>query len=179
MNYKCVLQEKIIWICLKNRSTVLFLYNEVDLFFQTYPFTWLRFFKGALQLDRFIFCRDCFWGLEFIMWLANNFISSKSLHIRVRQRNGKSGLPKEDNGYAISKILNDDHCKRNTPFWAMLLLFTMQRGWYVFYLFFMIDVCSTISFKWSRRELSIDVAKHRSILKNNPNTHYLRFSFIP
>jgi len=33
-------------------------------------------------------------------------------------------------------------------------------------LFFKIDLCSTISFKRSRRELSIDVAEHRSILKD-------------
>jgi len=39
-------------------------------------------------------------------------------------------------------------------------------------------VCSAISFKRSRRELSIDVAERRSILKNDHNTHYSRFSFI-
>ena len=37
----------------------------------------------------------------------------------------------------------------------------------------MIDRCSAISFKRSRRELSIDVAEHRSTLKNNLNTYYL------
>jgi len=31
----------------------------------------------------------------------------------------------------------------------------------------------------SRRELSIDVAEHRSILKNDQNTYYPRFNFIP
>ena len=31
----------------------------------------------------------------------------------------------------------------------------------------------------SRRDLLNDVAEHRSILKNNENTHYLRFSFTP
>jgi len=36
----------------------------------------------------------------------------------------------------------------------------------VFWLFFQIDPCSAISFKRSRRELSIDVAEHRSMLKN-------------
>jgi len=36
-----------------------------------------------------------------------------------------------------------------------------------------------MSFKRSRRELSIDVAEHRSMLKNHQNTHYTRFSFIP
>jgi len=40
------------------------------------------------------------------------------------------------------------------------------------------DQCSAISFKWSRRELFIDVAEHRSTLKNYQNTPYPRFSFI-
>ena len=39
--------------------------------------------------------------------------------------------------------------------------------------------CSAISFKSSRRELSIDAAEHRPTSKNNQNAHYLRFSFIP
>jgi len=41
-----------------------------------------------------------------------------------------------------------------------------KRGWYVFWLFFKIDLCSAISFIRSRRELLIDVAEQRSILKN-------------
>jgi len=36
-----------------------------------------------------------------------------------------------------------------------------------------------IQYKRSRRELIIDGAEHRSILKNNQNTFYLRFSFTP
>ena len=36
----------------------------------------------------------------------------------------------------------------------------------MFWLFFKIEQCSAISFKRSRRELSIDVAEHRSILKS-------------
>jgi len=54
-----------------------------------------------------------------------------------------------------------------------------KRGWYVFWLFFKIGQCSAILFERSRRELSIDVAEHRSMLKNCQNTHYPRFSFIP
>ena len=38
---------------------------------------------------------------------------------------------------------------------------------------------SAISFKKSRRELSIDAAEHKSMLKNNQNTHLPRFNFIP
>jgi len=36
----------------------------------------------------------------------------------------------------------------------------------MFWLFFKIDLFSATSFKRSRRELSIDMAEHRSILKN-------------
>jgi len=50
---------------------------------------------------------------------------------------------------------------------------------YEFWLFFKIDLRSAISFKRSWRELSIDVAEHRSMLKNYQNTLYPRFSFIP
>jgi len=50
-----------------------------------------------------------------------------------------------------------------------------KRGCYVFWLFFKIGLCSAISFERSRRELSIDVAERRSILKNNQNTHYSFF----
>ena len=54
-----------------------------------------------------------------------------------------------------------------------------KQGWYVFWLFFKIGLCSAISLERTRRELSIDVAEHRSILKNNQNTNYPRFSFTP
>jgi len=47
---------------------------------------------------------------------------------------------------------------------------------YVFWLIFKVYRCSATSFKRSRRELSIYVAEHTSILKNNQNTYYLRFS---
>jgi len=44
---------------------------------------------------------------------------------------------------------------------------------------FKIDMCSPAPFKRSRREHSIDVAEHKSTLKNNQNTFYPRFSFMP
>jgi len=52
------------------------------------------------------------------------------------------------------------------------------REWCVF-LFSEVDLCSAISFKRSRRELSIDVAEHRVMFKNDRNALYPRFSFIP
>jgi len=42
-------------------------------------------------------------------------------------------------------------------------------------LLFKIDLFSAISFKRSRRELSIDVAEQRSILKNYQNRYYPSF----
>jgi len=54
-----------------------------------------------------------------------------------------------------------------------------KRRWYVFRLFFKIGLCSAISFKRSRWELSIDVAEHRSVWKNCQYTYYTRFNFIP
>jgi len=52
-----------------------------------------------------------------------------------------------------------------------------KTGVVIFLLFFKIYVGLAISFKWSWRELSIDVAEHRFILQNYWNTHYARFSF--
>ena len=53
-----------------------------------------------------------------------------------------------------------------------------KGGWYVFSLFFKICLSSSISFRRSRRELSIDVAEHKSMLKNDPNTRNPCFNFI-
>jgi len=54
-----------------------------------------------------------------------------------------------------------------------------KQGWYVFWLFFKIDLCSAISFKRSRREFFIAGAEQLSMLKKYQNAHYPRFSFIP
>ena len=53
----------------------------------------------------------------------------------------------------------------------------MKRGLFVVRLFFKIDLCSAIKFQRSRRELSIDVAQQRPILKSYRNTGYPRFIF--
>jgi len=42
----------------------------------------------------------------------------------------------------------------------------IQTGVCIFWLFFKIGLCSALSFERYRQELSIDVAEHRSILKN-------------
>jgi len=63
----------------------------------------------------------------------------------------------------------DEHSKNKTPVSGNaipVLGVKPKRGRYVFWLFFKIGLCSAISFKRSRRELSIDVAEHRSTLKN-------------
>jgi len=60
------------------------------------------------------------------------------------------------------------HSQNKTPnFWNALSVLGLKpkRGWYVIWLFLRIGICSAISFKRSRRELSIDVAEHRSVLK--------------
>jgi len=48
----------------------------------------------------------------------------------------------------------------------------LKRGWYLFCIFLEIGLRSAISFKRSRRELSIDMAEHRSWFKNYRNTLY-------
>ena len=55
----------------------------------------------------------------------------------------------------------------------------IKTGIVFFFVFFVIGQCSVISFEKSRRELAIDVAEHRSMLKNYHNTKYLCFSFTP
>jgi len=63
--------------------------------------------------------------------------------------------------------------------WLNIALSLKIRRPCVFWLFFKIDLCSAISFKRFRRELSIDVAEHRFTSKNFQNAHYRRFGFIP
>jgi len=63
--------------------------------------------------------------------------------------------------------------------WLNISLSWNVREQYVFWLFFKKGLCSATSFERSRWELSIDVAEHRSILKNNHKTYNPRFSFTP
>jgi len=41
------------------------------------------------------------------------------------------------------------------------------------------DLCSAVSLKTSRRELSIDVVEHKSISKNYQSMYHPRFGFTP
>jgi len=67
--------------------------------------------------------------------------------------------------HEMSLVTN--HSKNKTSFWGMPVSGVQtKRGWYVFWLFFKIALCSDVSFNRSRRELSNDVAEHWSILKN-------------
>jgi len=54
-----------------------------------------------------------------------------------------------------------------------------KTEYYVFWLFFRIDLRSATSMESSRQDLWNDVAEHRSILKHNQNMQYPRFSFLP
>jgi len=66
-------------------------------------------------------------------------------------------------------IEQPDHSKNEIPVIRSsipVLGVKLKWGWYVFWLFFRIGQCSAISFKRFRREVSIDVAEHRSIVKN-------------
>jgi len=65
----------------------------------------------------------------------------------------------------------------NTAVWFRLGLQRMKPK--IALLFFKIGLCWAISFKRSRRELSIDMAEHGSTMKNHQNTHFPRSSFIP
>jgi len=61
--------------------------------------------------------------------------------------------------------------------WLNIGLSRKIRKKCVFWLFLKIGLCSATSFKSSRQECSIDMAEHRSILKNNQNTYCPRCSF--
>ena len=74
-----------------------------------------------------------------------------------------------------TQIADDFTVKTKTPFLGnaiSVLMVKPKRGWCVFWLFFKVGICSAISFKRSRRELSIDVAELWSMLKNYQYTHY-------
>ena len=62
-----------------------------------------------------------------------------------------------------------DHSWNKTPFGECYTCFGYgkpKRGWYIFWIIFKIGLCSAISFKRSRRELSIDVDERSSIFGN-------------
>ena len=99
----------------------------------------------------------------------------QELRLATRKISRCTGLNRVQVSLMIAK-----HSKNKTPFWGLLYLGVKpKRGWYVFRLFFKVGLCSAISFKRSRRELSIDVAELLSMLKNFQNMHYSRFSSIP
>ena len=61
---------------------------------------------------------------------------------------------------------------QNTRFREFCTCFGCDTKTGVFWLFFMIDLCSATSMESSRRGLLNDQAEHRPILKSNQNTHY-------
>ena len=71
--------------------------------------------------------------------------------------------------------------KRNPRFGECYTCFGCEtkNGGGAYFDYFSRQACLAISLNRSRRELSIDVAEHRSTMKNYENSHYLRFSFIP
>jgi len=72
------------------------------------------------------------------------------------------------------------HIKNKTPVLGEsipVLGVKLKWGWYILWLLFKLGIRSAISFKRSRRELSIDLAEQIYIEKL-PNTHYPGFSFI-
>jgi len=66
------------------------------------------------------------------------------------------------------------HLTRNTCFreFSPVLGVKINRGWKVFRLYFKIVIRSATSVESSHRDLLNYMAEHRSILKNNQNTHY-------
>jgi len=103
----------------------------------------------------------------------------RNLYAILSDSFGKSGP------YIPSSFYNNRTCKNTVKikslFSGMLTCFGCETktGVVGIWLFSKVGLCSAISFKRSRRELSIDVAEHRSMLKIYQNTHYPRFSFIP
>jgi len=67
--------------------------------------------------------------------------------------------------FVCRECLSCKNTENKTPDAIPVVGVKLKRGYYVFWLFFKIEVCSAPSFKRSRRKLSIDVAEHRSILK--------------
>jgi len=77
-----------------------------------------------------------------------------------------SMIKEHKNGFATSGLVFIVKTKPRFGECIPVLGVKPKLGWYVFLLFFKIGLCSAISFKRSRRELSIDVAEHRFMSKN-------------
>jgi len=79
----------------------------------------------------------------------------------------------------LTLIAGKIRVKTKHPFWGILYLFWAREtktGQFAFWLLFKIGLCSATSMESSRRHLLNDVAELRSMLKNNENTFYPRFS---
>jgi len=77
---------------------------------------------------------------------------------------------------------SNTYSKNNTPVLGNavpVLGVKLKREYYVFGLVFEIGLRPATSFERSRGKLSRNVAEHRSMLKNDQNTYYPRFSFTP
>ena len=71
-----------------------------------------------------------------------------------------------------------DHLVKTKPSFGFPVLgVEPKRGWFVFWLFFNIGLCSAISFKGLGE--SFPLAEHRSMLNDYRSTPYLCFSFMP
>jgi len=76
------------------------------------------------------------------------------------------------NKFLVCLIAENAQLKKNTRFrqYYTCYGYDAKTGVVRILVIFKIDLCSVTSFKRSWRDLSIDVAEHRSILKNNQNT---------
>ena len=82
------------------------------------------------------------------------------------------------------RLLTSDHTEQETHFelrkFLVVLAVNLKRGESVFFwYFFKMDLCLATSMERSRRDFFNDMVEHKTILKNNQNTHYSRFSFTP
>jgi len=69
---------------------------------------------------------------------------------------------------SVEQFSWESHLKQSLVLGNAVPVFSVKPkwGWYAFWLFFKIGLCSAISFERSRREFSIGVAEHGSIFKN-------------
>jgi len=111
-------------------------------------------------------------------WLSQSYRDLLDYRLNLILKNNQNTFPSSfytQNRYELSKTLVSIllctltfQSKDKTPVLGKALPFLgvkPKREWYVFWLFFRIGLCSAISFKRSRRELSIDGAEHTSIMK--------------
>jgi len=117
-----------------------------------------------MVVDRYIFKNTLITLVTCFIFMPKTDVGLQRLIFTVKVWSNSQGGTQEIENIPLKTYT----VKTKRPFQGVLYLFGVWNWDGVnMWLFFKIDLCSATSFERSRRALPMDVAEHRSILKNN------------